>query len=160
MKKQLTIILTTILAFTLITAPAFAGSKQRHRWEGVAIGAAAATLLAPALLAPSIVAPHVRVNANVSNVKHRENRPPRYRDHRPARERKYTSTQYRDHRPNKRQRGRGHWEARKVWVDPIVEQVWNPGHYNKRNRWVPGHYIEIEKSPGYWTKERVWASRR
>ena len=144
MKKQLTIILATVLAFTLITAPAFAGSKQRHRWEGVAIGAVAATLLAPALLAPAIVAPHVRVHANVSTVKHRENRP----------------TQYRDHRPNKRHRGNGHWEARKVWIDPIVEQVWNPGHYNKRNRWVPGHYIEIEKSPGYWTKERVWASHR
>jgi len=154
MKKQLTIILTTILAFTLITSPAFAGSKQRHRWEGVAIGTAAATLLAPALLAPAIAAPHVRVNADVSTVKKGGCYYP------PRRHREHTSTQYRDHRPHKRRRGRGHWESRKVWVDPVIEQVWNPGHYNKRNRWVPGHYIEIEKSPGYWTKERIWVSRR
>jgi hypothetical protein len=45
-------------------------------------------------------------------------------------------------------------EPRRVWVPPVRERVWNPGHY-ECGRWVPGQYIIIESEPGYWMEERV-----
>ncbi|MCU0598837.1 MAG: hypothetical protein MUE70_06190 [Desulfobacterales bacterium] len=44
-------------------------------------------------------------------------------------------------------------EPRRVWVPPVTERVWNPGHY-EYGRWVPGQYIIIEREPGYWVEER------
>ena len=41
-KKIFIIMLTTILCLCFIATSARAGSKQRHRWEGVAIGLGAA----------------------------------------------------------------------------------------------------------------------
>ncbi len=52
----------------------------------------------------------------------------------------------------------GHWEVRQVWVPPTYRQVWNPGHYNQRNRWIPGRYIEMVDRPGYWDEKRVWVA--
>lgn len=57
-------------------------------------------------------------------------------------------------------RPRGHWEYRKVWVPPAYGKVWNPGHYNKRGRWVPGKWIQVETEPGHWAKEKIWVSSR
>ncbi len=54
----------------------------------------------------------------------------------------------------------GYWEVRRVWVPPTYRQVWNPGHYDRRNRWVPGRYIEIVDRPGYWDERRVWVASR
>lgn len=45
-------------------------------------------------------------------------------------------------------------ETRRVWVPPVKETVWNPGHY-EYDRWVPGQYITIEREPGYWAEEQV-----
>jgi hypothetical protein len=45
-------------------------------------------------------------------------------------------------------------EPRHVWVPPVTERVWNPGHY-EYDRWVPGQYIIIEREPGFWAEERV-----
>jgi len=47
-----------------------------------------------------------------------------------------------------------YYETRHVWVPPVTETVWNPGHY-EYNRWVPGRYITIEREPGYWAEEQV-----
>jgi hypothetical protein len=45
-------------------------------------------------------------------------------------------------------------ETRRVWVPPVTETVWNPGHY-EYNRWVSGQYITIEREPGYWAEEQI-----
>ena len=42
----------------------------------------------------------------------------------------------------------------RVWVPPVYEKVWNPGHY-EYGRWVHGQYIMVERAPGYWTEKRV-----
>jgi len=55
---------------------------------------------------------------------------------------------------------RGHWEVRREWVPPERERVWNPGHYNRRGRWVPGHWTEIVTQPGYWREDKVWVAAR
>ncbi len=52
----------------------------------------------------------------------------------------------------------GHWEWQKIWVPTVCEKTWNPGHYNRRNHWVPGHWIRINKQSGYWRKEKIWVS--
>ncbi|MEZ4549799.1 MAG: hypothetical protein R2874_04785 [Desulfobacterales bacterium] len=54
----------------------------------------------------------------------------------------------------------GYWEVRKIWVEPVCERVWNPGHYNRHSQWVPGQYVTIEKAPGYWEQHRVWVGCR
>lgn len=43
-KKIFIIIFTTILGLSFVVTSAWAGSKQRHRWEGVAIGIGAAVV--------------------------------------------------------------------------------------------------------------------
>ncbi len=45
-------------------------------------------------------------------------------------------------------------EPRWVWIPPVTETVWNPGHY-EYGRWVPGQYITIVREPGYWAEERI-----
>ena len=51
---------------------------------------------------------------------------------------------------------KGHWKTRKIWVEPIYETRWNPGHYNKRGRWVSGRHEKFLMADGYWQKKRVW----
>lgn len=135
-RKRLFIILTTlILCLSFMKPSAWAGNVQRNRWEGVAIGAGAA-ILGHALITHFRYAEPARPTANQHHPP-----PPRY------------SPRYR-HKPS------GHWEVRKVWVPPTCKRVWNPGHYNRSGRWVPGQWISIERNPGYWTTENVWVSRK
>ena len=129
-KMKKIIILSIVMIFFLsLSAPsAYAGSKQRHRWQGVAIGAAAAIF-------GHAIANSYRHDSSPERVVviDRECHRPRYSDH----------------------HHRGHWEIRETWVAPRCERVWNPAHYNEYNQWVPGRYITIETEPGYWVKERV-----
>lgn len=54
----------------------------------------------------------------------------------------------------------GHWEIRRVWVPPTYQRVWNPGHYNRRQHWVPGRWIEMVDRPGFWDEQKVWVASR
>ena len=130
-KKLLIILVVTVIGVALVSSSALAGSKQRHRWEGVAIGVGAAIL------------------GNAIYQAHRAEQQPQvvYVEREP------------DHRFRHRhapKHCRGHWEWQKTWVPPTYENVWNPGHYNRKGRWVPGHWIEVQTSGGHWNKERVW----
>jgi hypothetical protein len=131
-KKILMGLTVVFTATVLISAPAVAGSKQRHRWEGVAIGVGAAIL------------GHAIYQA------HKDPSPPRvvYADPEPT-------PRYHHPRPQHR---RGHWEWRKTWVPSTYEKTWNPGHYNRKGHWVRGRWIEVKTSEGYWSKERVWVA--
>ncbi len=138
MKKIITLIITLMMTgiffLTMSVPAAFAGSKQRHRWEGVAIGVGAAILGSAIFNSDRWDTPRERVV-----VIDRDCHKPRHYDR---------------HRP------KDHWEERKIWVEPVCERVWNPGHYNRHHQWVPGRHIIIEKRPGYWDKKRVWAGCR
>jgi hypothetical protein len=133
MKKIMTLCMVAVFFMTISAPAAFAGSKQRHRWQGVAIGLGAAILGNAILNSDRYDAPPERV------VVDRDCRRPRYCD--------------RDYR-------QGYWEVRKIWVEPVCERVWNPGHYNRHSQWVPGQYVTIEKAPGYWEQHRVWVGCR
>ena len=53
---------------------------------------------------------------------------------------------------------RGHWRYEKVWMPPVYEKRWNPGHYNPRGHWVNGGYQRFIIKDGFWKKTRVWVS--
>ena len=131
-KSLLIFVLIALFSVSLLPYPAQAGSAQRYRWEGIAIGIGAA-ILGSALL--------------------HQNRQDVYYG------RPYNGSEYGSYRPRQRYRS-GHWEIRKEWVLPIYRRVWNPGHYNRYGEWVPGGWIEIVARPGYWTKTRVWVAYR
>ncbi|MDM8514586.1 hypothetical protein QUF76_00170 [Desulfobacterales bacterium HSG16] len=148
MKKLIITILIIVFSASLFTTQSFAGSKQKHRWEGVAIGLGAAAL-GGAILSNS------RSKDNNRAVGY-NNAPCYY----PAPSRPHRKKNVSRHPRKHKRPKRGHWEVRKVWVAPVHERVWNPAHYNRRNEWVKGSWISVEQQPGYWKKDRVWISYR
>ncbi len=131
MKKQIAIATATILVLGLSTSFAQAGAARRHTIEGFLLGTGVT------LLGAAIVNNMNRPEPVVVRHVHAPPPTPSYR---------YA----------KRHHRKGHWETRKVWMAPVYETRWNPGHYNKRGRWVNGRYEEFQVSKGYWKKERVW----
>jgi len=129
-KNFLVVILAGLISVSIGARPAEAGNVQRNRWEGVAIGVGAAVL-------GGILWNHARNDRHGEPAIHYRKPshpvPGRYHPRGPA----------------------GHWKVRKVWVAPKYKKIWNPGHYNRRGRWMPGQWIRVEKRPGYWKKERV-----
>ena len=136
MKNRILFPLTVSIAVSIgiIASPVGAGNVQRNRWEGLAIGIGAAIL-------GKVIFDHVQQQRRSSGAV--------YGHHR------YPEPHY-----GPPHRHSGHWEIRKVWVPPVYKRVWNPGHYNRKGRWVSGKWIKIEKQPGYWKKERIWISER
>ena len=62
------------------------------------------------------------------------------------------------HPPRHEPPGRGHWETRRVWMEPVTETRWNPGHYDRHGRWVQGRYEQVIVSDGYWSTQQIWVS--
>ncbi len=118
-----------VFGITLVSSSALAGSKQRHRWEGVAIGVGAA-ILGHAIYRSHTAEPQPQVVYVEPEPTYRYDRGPQHR--------------------------RGHWEWQKTWIPPTYEKVWNPGHYTPNGHWVSGHWMEMKTNPGHWTRERVW----
>ena len=133
MKKIFISLFAAVCLLTFISAPALAGDKQRHRWEGVAIGVGAA-ILGHAILSNAYDRSPEQVTVIHRDSHYRHCPPPRYH--------------------------RGRWEVQKVWVPPVCEEIWNPGHYDRCGNWVSGRWITIEARPGYWTEKRVWRACR
>ncbi|MFH1156993.1 MAG: hypothetical protein V1793_24620 [Pseudomonadota bacterium] len=44
-----------------------------------------------------------------------------------------------------------------VWVPPVYEERWVPGHYVNRGYWVPGHRERVLIQDGYWEQRRMYA---
>ena len=135
MKNKKYIVITILALFTVFAfnAPALAGSPQQHRWEGVAIGVGA-VLLGKALYDASH--PHYAGPAP-----------------RPV------AAEYHHHHRRPVPRPAGHWETRKQWVPPVYQKEWNPGHYTRHGRWVPGHWQKVEVESGHWVEQKVWVPR-
>ncbi len=132
------LVFATIFVFGMASIGS-AGNVQRNRWEGVAIG------LGAAVLAGSIIQAFNRPTAPPAPAP-----APNYRHHTPP-----PATSYYTPPPR---RARGHWEMRDVWVPPVQEKVWNPAHYNRHGKWVPGRWMMVERQAGYWKKDRVWVA--
>jgi hypothetical protein len=130
-KKLLISLVIALVAVALVHSSALAGSKQRHRWEGIAIGVGAA------ILGHAIYQSHQAA-------------------HQPQVVYVEPERAYGNHRfPEPRH---GHWEWQPTWIPPTYEKVWNPGHYNRNGHWVAGHWMEVETSDGHWARQRVWVA--
>ena len=127
LKKTISIVLIAALTIFTFSAAASAGSPQSHRWEGVAIGIGA-VILGKALI-DSIHNNQARAYGPAPQPAYYQPEPEP-----PA----------------------GHWETRRQWVPAEYKKVWNPGHYNRHNRWVQGRWIRVEAQPGYWVEKEVW----
>jgi len=137
-KRSLLIILATTLSLTLIGNSVWAGSAQRNRMKGIAIG------LGAAIIGSAILTHHKEHTYRPQEQRH--DKSPRHNRHKQLN--KYSK--YR----------RGNWEVKKGWIPPRYKEVWNPGHYNPRGEWVDGHRIKIVAKPGYWTKKREWVASK
>lgn len=143
--------LTAILLLVLIGTPAAAGSRERGRFEGFALGFGAA-VLGHALLHHHHASGHYHapVDRHPPQRKHFDHRP--HGLHKPPIDR---------HSPRHRyDRRRGHWELQRIWVPPVYKKKWKPGHRNPRGRWIPGCWSRVTVSRGYWKKERIWVVGR
>jgi len=130
-KSLIIILITIVLSLSLIVPSAWAGSKQRHRWQGVAIGIGAA-VLGSALL-HNYSDPPPKVVYRYAPPRNRHYYPPRHRH-------------------------RSHYKGRRHRVSP-GKKTWNPGHYHPRGHWVPGRWIVIERGHGYPAKNRARIDR-
>jgi len=146
----------TILCITFLAPSAWAGKKQRYRWEGAAIALGAAILgnaiynnrdFGPSPSTHNYSPPPPRRNGHWEI---RRNAIYNNRDFGPS-----PSTHNYSPPPPRRN---GHWEIRRVRVRPSYERVWNQGHYNRRGRWIRGHRTRILKEPGHSFEKRVWVN--
>ena len=144
MKKILVSLLVAVCLVAFTSAAALAGDKQRHRWQGVAIGVGAA-ILGHAILSNTLDPCPDRGAVVRYNDRHHY-RPDRH------------DSRWRHEPPPRHSRSR--WKVERHWVPPVCERVYNPGHYDRRGRWVAGRWITIEKKPGYWAERRIRCDRR
>jgi hypothetical protein len=128
-KKLIAAALIMLFAFTVSVPSAWAGSPQKYRWEGVAIGVGAAILGKVLLDHHQSYRPEARPAPRPTVVQHHY-----YRPAPPA----------------------GHWETRREWMPPAYENLWNPGHYDRRGHWIEGHWMRLQTQPGYWAEKKVW----
>ena len=125
--KLLVATLIVLFAFTVSVPSTWAGSPQKHRWEGVAIGVGAA-ILGKVLFDHHVQRPAPAPAPRVAQLHYHQSPPA------PA----------------------GHWETHREWVPPSYKEVWNPDHYDRQGRFVKGHWMRLESSPGYWTERQIW----
>jgi hypothetical protein len=129
-RKVLAGICVAVLGITVAVSPSWAGSKQKHRWEGVAIGIGAA------ILGKAIIDSYYQQTA-----------PSPYSE-------SYVIEHHHYHQPPPKPAG--YWETQKEWIPPAYEKRWNPGHYNRHGRWEKGSWIRVEVEPGHWEYKKVW----
>ena len=146
MKKIITITTLVILLACFSTVSAHAGSARRHTLEGVMIGNGAA------ILGAAIISeidrdskPHYAENYGKPGKNHHA----AYR---------YDQNK-RGYKNFKHSRPRGHWIVEKIWIDPVYRTKWNPGHYNRKGKWVRGRYENFLVKKGYYQKEKMWVRR-
>ena len=143
--------LTAILLFVIFSTPAAAGSRQRGRWEGFAIGLGAA-VLGHTLIHHHHATGHYRAPVD-------RHPPRRFHHNRHGHRKPHVDRHPPRHRYHHRHR-HGHWQWQRVWVPPAFKKTWKPGHHGRRGRGNPGRWVKVPVRRGYWKKERVWAAGR
>jgi len=106
-----------------VLSPAEAGERSRHRWQGIAIGAASYMVLDHLFNRPAgygYSQPAYVYPAPTVIYEYRPAPPPCY----PPETRHYRKQYY-----SERQMESGYWES-----------VWIPGHYDRSGRYIDGHY--------------------
>ncbi|SMC54963.1 hypothetical protein SAMN02746065_10451 [Desulfocicer vacuolatum DSM 3385] len=149
MKKILNILLITAVLIPFLFSPAWAGSRNKHLLETVIIGTGVA------ILGTALIHEVHHNNKKHAYAHNSYNNQRKYSKH--SRHRERHPSHCRKHRGWNKHKKRGHMVMEKVWVGPVYRNKWKPGHYNRRGRWVKGHYKQILIREGYWEKRQVWA---
>ena len=142
MKKLIAITTATLLIICFSTVSAHAA--DRKTMEGFMIGTGVA-ILGAALLHNANKGPRLKV-LTPDQDQHRD------RNHYAG----YGYGHKRKHHKRYHHGPRGHWEIEKVWVEPVYETKWNPGHYNRRGEWVEARNEKFLVKDGYYQEEKVW----
>ena len=137
MKKIIATTTAVLLLICFSTASAYAGAARRHTIEGFMLGTGVAIL-----------------GAAIINEINKDSKPQYTQNN--SRHDEYCYAGYRYGHNNRHHRSRGHWEVERIWIDPVYEKKWNPGHYNRRGDWVSGRYEKFLVQDGYWQEEKVW----
>lgn len=143
MKKIIAITTTALLLICFSTVSAYAGSARRHTMEGIMIGTGVAIL-----------------GAAIINGIHQDSRPHYTRNY--SRHDEYRHNGYRHNYKNKHHRKyrshstKGYWKIEKIWIGPVYEKRWNPGHYNRRGDWISSRHEKFLVQDGYFQKNKVW----
>ncbi len=146
MKKIIAITTGVLMIMGIVSVTsANAGAARRHTIEGFVLGTGVA------LLGTAIIR-GMNKEATPSHV-YTRHYPDRYKEHTYRGHKRYHK--HKHHRKYAR-RTRGHWETDRIWIDPVYEKKWNPGHYNRKGEWVSGRYEKFMIEQGYWSKKKVW----
>jgi len=143
MKNVITITTAVLLLTSFSIVSAYAGAARRHTIEGFMLGTGVAIL-----------------GAAIINEINNDSKPQYQRNH--SRQGRYRHAGYR-HSRNKRHhskykhhRPRGYWEIERVWIEPVYIKKWNPGHYNRRGKWISGRHEKFPVQKGYFQEKKVW----
>lgn len=150
MKRSIAIITAVILVSGIISVTsAHAGAARRHTIEGFVLGTGVAILGAA-------IINEINKDTGMARGHHytyKNHVPPACDPPRYERERWHKKNR---HPQRYAKRNRGHWEVERVWVEPVYEERWNPGHYNRKGRWVRGRFQEFMVQKGYWSERKIW----
>ena len=146
MKKIFTILIALSMIICFTANVAFAGGGRRNHNDRdrrhnnhsrvnkhVAIGVGAAILGAAIISSIHNSTPRREYQNNYDN--------------------SFNRNTYKHHRPPK---PKGYWSVKKVWMEPVYQTRWNPGHYNKHGKWVKGRNQSFLVEKGYWEEVKLW----
>ena len=140
MKKAITTITTIFIVIAFSSLPAHA---DRKTMEGFLLGTGVA------ILGTAII--H-GINKNDKPAYQSSYSHNKFNNHASYRDR----DQHRSPKKHYNRGPRGYWSVERVWIEPVYEKKWNPGHYNQHGEWVDSRYDTFIVSNGYWHEEKRW----
>jgi len=140
--KKIIAITTSVLVLTFFST--VSAHADRKTVEGFMLGTGIAIL-----------------GAAIYNGIHNDSPPPQYiRNHPLPDAYRYAGYRYDHWNKNNRKYSHlgpgGHWKIQRIWIDPVYEKKWNPGHYNPIGYWVSGRYEIFQIQNGFWQEKKIW----
>jgi len=146
LKKIIAITTGLLMIMGIVSVSAAnAGAARRHTIEGFMLGTGVV------LLGTAIIHEMNKGDRPIHTYTH--NRPDRYENPKKNHHKQYKRSK---HQRKYAKRSRGHWELERLWIAPVYERKWNPGHYNRKGKRVSGRYKKFMIEQGYWSENKVW----
>ncbi len=151
MKRTITLIIIMVFVFAMTVTSAHAGAskRRRHHLEGFLLGSGVGFISATIVNRLH----KGQKKAYIPEQKQKETRQGRY-----CREHGQWSDCHNCPDCDDYMEPDGYWTVKRVWVPAEYEDKWNPGHYNKRGKWVSGRYQRFIIRKGHYRKQRIWVS--
>ncbi len=158
MKKIIAITTGILMIMGIVSvSSANAGAARRHTIEGFMLGTGVA-LLGTAIIHEM----NKDARQSPTYTRHWPDRyeNPKRKHHKQYKRSKHHKQYKRSKHPRKyAKKSRGHYELERVWINPVYERRWNPGHYSRKGTWLSGRYQKFMIEQGYWSEKKVWVWR-